>query len=96
MQPRTVGAFTDISRKLLLQSSIDVEAFVREDLATVLVLVLLPPLAGVLGGTSTAPRISSPIGRSSATRANTGRLHHFISASGRYSGSSAPSLWVMR
>lgn len=36
MQPRTVGAFTDISRKLLLQSSIDVESFVREDLAMVL------------------------------------------------------------
>lgn len=36
MQPRTVGAFTDISRKLLLQSSIDVESFVRQDLATVL------------------------------------------------------------
>ncbi len=36
MQPRTVGAFTDISRKLLLQSSIDVESFVRQDLASVL------------------------------------------------------------
>lgn len=36
MQPRTVGAFTDISRKLLLQSSLDVESFVREDLAMVL------------------------------------------------------------
>jgi len=36
MQPRTVGAFSDISRKLLLQSSIDVEAFVRADLAKVL------------------------------------------------------------
>lgn len=36
MQPRTVGAFTDISRKLLLQSSLDIESFVREDLASVL------------------------------------------------------------
>jgi HK97 family phage major capsid protein/HK97 family phage prohead protease len=36
MSPKTVGAFTDISRKLLLQSSIDVEALVRTDLATVL------------------------------------------------------------
>lgn len=33
MGPNTVGAFTDISRKLLLQSSIDVEQFVRGDLA---------------------------------------------------------------
>lgn len=40
MTPKTVGAFTDVSRKLLLQSSIDVEAFVRQDLATVLGLEL--------------------------------------------------------
>lgn len=40
MSPKTVGAFTDISRKLLLQSSIDVEGFVRSDLATVLALAI--------------------------------------------------------
>lgn len=40
MAPKTVGAFTDISRKLLLQSSIDVESFVRNDLATVLALAI--------------------------------------------------------
>ncbi len=40
MSPKTVGAFTDISRKLLLQSSIDVEAFVRRDLVAVLALEL--------------------------------------------------------
>lgn len=40
MTPKTVGGFTDISRKLLLQSSIDVEAFVRQDLATVLALAI--------------------------------------------------------
>jgi HK97 family phage major capsid protein len=33
MTPHTVGAFTDYTRRLLLQSSIDVEAFVRHDLA---------------------------------------------------------------
>jgi HK97 family phage major capsid protein/HK97 family phage prohead protease len=38
MSPKTLGAFTDISRKLLLQSSIDIETFVRGDLATVLAL----------------------------------------------------------
>lgn len=38
LAPKTVGAFTDISRKLLLQSSIDVESFVRTDLATTLAL----------------------------------------------------------
>jgi len=54
MTPRTVGAFTDISRKLLLQSSIDVEGFVRNDLATVLALAI--DLAGVNGsGASNQP-----------------------------------------
>lgn len=38
MTPKTVGAFSDISRKLLLQSSIDVENFVRNELATTLAL----------------------------------------------------------
>lgn len=38
MAPKTVGAFSDISRKLLLQSSMDIEAFVRNDLATILAL----------------------------------------------------------
>jgi len=40
MTPKTVGAFTDISRRLLLQSSLDVEAMVRNDLATVLGLAI--------------------------------------------------------
>jgi len=38
LTPKTVGAFTDFSRKLLLQSSIDVEGFVRMDLARTLAL----------------------------------------------------------
>jgi len=37
---KSVGAFTDFSRKLLLQASLDVEAFVRRDLATTLALEL--------------------------------------------------------
>jgi HK97 family phage major capsid protein len=53
--PKTVGAFTDISRKLLLQSSIDVEAFVRSDLATVL--ALAKDLAAINGkGTGGEPQ----------------------------------------
>lgn len=32
MSPKTVGAYTEYSRKLLLQSSIDVENFIRSDL----------------------------------------------------------------
>lgn len=40
MTPHTVGAFTDMSRKLLKQSSLDVEALVRDDLASVLALAI--------------------------------------------------------
>lgn len=38
MSPKTLGAFVDISRKLMLQSSIDVEAFVRDDIAKIIAL----------------------------------------------------------
>ena len=38
MTPRSLGAMTDISRKLLIQSSIDVENMVRNDLAQVVAL----------------------------------------------------------
>lgn len=40
LSPKTVGAFTDISRRLTLQSSIDVEAMVQRDLAAVLGLAI--------------------------------------------------------
>tara|TARA_B100000902_G_scaffold160485_1_gene156183 strand:- start:1229 stop:2470 length:1242 start_codon:yes stop_codon:yes gene_type:complete len=40
LSPKTCGAFVDYSRKLLLQSSIDVEQMVRDDLAQVLALEL--------------------------------------------------------
>lgn len=40
MTPKTVGAFTDISRRLLIQSSIDVENMVQGDLAAVLGLAI--------------------------------------------------------
>ena len=54
MSPKTLGAFTDISRKLLLQSSMDVEGFVRNDLATVIALAI--DLAGINGsGASNQP-----------------------------------------
>lgn len=54
MSPKTVGAFTDISRRLLMQSSLDVEGFVRADLATVLALAI--DLASLHGtGSSNQP-----------------------------------------
>ena len=38
MTPKTLGAYTEFSRRLLLQSSIDVETMVRNELATVIAL----------------------------------------------------------
>ncbi|MBV5305570.1 MAG: phage major capsid protein [Desulfobulbaceae bacterium] len=38
LAPKTVGGFTDLSRKLLIQSSLDVEALVTRDLSTILAL----------------------------------------------------------
>lgn len=38
MAPRTAGAYTDLTRKLLKQSSLDIERFVRDDLATTVAL----------------------------------------------------------
>jgi HK97 family phage major capsid protein len=40
MSPKTVGAYTDISRRLMIQSSIDVENMVTTDLATILGLAI--------------------------------------------------------
>lgn len=40
MSPKTVGAFTDISRRLINQSSIDVESMVQTDIASVLGLAI--------------------------------------------------------
>ena len=54
LAPKTVGAFTDLSRKLLLQSSIDIENFVKGDLALVLALAI--DLAAINGsGSSNQP-----------------------------------------
>lgn len=54
MSPKTVAAYTEYSRKLLLQSAMDVEAFVRMDLATTLALAI--DLAAINGsGSSNQP-----------------------------------------
>jgi HK97 family phage major capsid protein len=55
MTPKTAGAFVDVSRRLLLQSSIDVEAFVRMDLAKIIAIAIdLGALNG--SGTGGQPR----------------------------------------
>lgn len=54
MTPKTVGAFTDFSRKMILQPSVDVESMVRSDLAQVLALEI--DRAGLYGsGTANQP-----------------------------------------
>lgn len=53
MSPKTLAAQTAISRKLLLQSSIDVEAFVQSDLARVLAQELQRV---AINGSGTAPQ----------------------------------------
>lgn len=54
LSPKTVGTFTDLSRRLLNQSSIDVELLVRTDLASVIALGI--DLAGLHGsGASNQP-----------------------------------------
>jgi HK97 family phage major capsid protein len=68
MTPKTVGAYTDMSRRLIIQSSIDVENFVKTDLAKVLALAV--DLAGLSGpGTGNQPSgilASTSIGSSTA------------------------------
>lgn len=55
LSPKTIGAFTDMSRRLLLQSSISVENFVRQDLARQLAIGI--DLAGINGsGASNQPK----------------------------------------
>ena len=40
LAPKTVGAYTDMSRKLLIQSSVDIETLVKRDLATKLAIAI--------------------------------------------------------
>lgn len=40
LKPRTVGAFTELTRKLLQQTTLDLETFVRDDLAMALALTI--------------------------------------------------------
>ncbi len=54
MQPKTLGAYTEYSRKLLMQSSVDVENFVRSDLSAIIARAV--DVAGLHGtGSSNQP-----------------------------------------
>ena len=65
MTPKTLGAYTEFSRRLILQSSIDVETMVRNELATVMALEID---RAALYGTGTN---SQPMGLKFVTGLNT-------------------------
>jgi len=73
LTPKTIGAFTEYTRKLLLQSSIDVENFIIRDLITVLALGI--DHAAMYGsGASSQPRgIANQAGIGTATFAAAGQ-----------------------
>jgi len=60
LSPKTVGTFTDISRKLLIQSAPAVENLVRMDLAAVLARAL--DYAGIAGNPAVTATANSPRG----------------------------------
>jgi HK97 family phage major capsid protein len=56
LNPRTVGAFTDLSRKFILQSAVSAEDFARQDLATVMAIAIdAAALNGNVGGSGADP-----------------------------------------
>ena len=65
MTPKTLGAFTDVTRQLMIQSSMDVEALIREDLAEAIALAI--DLAGLEGSGSSG----QPTGILNTTGVNT-------------------------
>lgn len=78
MSPKTVGAFVDYSRRLLIQSSVDVEQMVRNDLARVIALEI--DRAGLYGtGTSNQPKgLVNTTGIATASLTNYGTFAELI------------------
>lgn len=78
MSPKTVGAFVDYSRRLLLQSSIDVEGMIRNDLARAIALEI--DRAAIYGtGSSNQPLgLTNVTGIGSETLTGTGTFTEFI------------------
>jgi HK97 family phage major capsid protein/HK97 family phage prohead protease len=79
MTPKTIGAFVDYSRKLLLQGSIDVESMIRNDLARVLSLEI--DRAGIYGtGSTNQPLgLTNTTGLGSQTITGTGTFAEYVS-----------------
>jgi HK97 family phage major capsid protein/HK97 family phage prohead protease len=78
MSPKTVGAYVDYSRRLLLQSSVDVEQMVRNDLARVIALEI--DRAGLYGsGTSNQPKgLINTVGINTKSLTNYGTFAELI------------------
>jgi HK97 family phage major capsid protein/HK97 family phage prohead protease len=78
MTPKTVGAYVDYSRRLLLQSSIDVEGMIRNDLARVIALEL--DRAAIYGtGSSNQPLgLTNTTGIGSQTISTYGTFEEYI------------------
>ena len=72
MSPKTVGAFSDLSRKLLLQSSMDIESFVRNDLAMRLALAIDNKAINGDGNSNTPTGILNTTGIGAVTFAASG------------------------
>ena len=96
MTPRTVGAMTDISRKLLIQSSVDVENMVRNDLAKIIALEIDRCALYGLGNTSeplgvhNTPGISTEnVGNSDPSWADVVNMESDISVANALTGSLA-------
>ncbi|WP_108820358.1 phage major capsid protein [Pseudovibrio sp. Alg231-02] len=67
LSPHTLGAFTDYSRRLLIQSSLDVEAMVRDDLARVIGLEISRAALHSDGSGETPKGIAATTGINSTT-----------------------------
>ena len=78
MTPKTIGAFVDYSRKLLLQGSIDVESMIRMDLVKVLSLEI--DRVGIYGtGSTNQPLgLTNTTGLGSQTITGTGTFAQYV------------------
>jgi HK97 family phage major capsid protein/HK97 family phage prohead protease len=94
LTPKTAGAFVDYSRRLLLQSSIAVEAFVRMDIARTIALLI--DLAAINGsGASNQPRgILNTVGIGSVAGGTNGAAptwDHIVDLESAIANANAPS-----
>lgn len=78
MTPKTIGAFVDYSRRLLIQSSIDVEGMVRADIARVIALELDRTAVYGTGSANQPLGLTNTTGIGSQTITNYGSFVEYI------------------